>query len=54
MTFERSFVNWQEGVGLCCWEAPSKKKLQDLFDKAHTPYEKITQVEEHVASMKTR
>lgn len=47
MTFERSFMNWEEGVGICCWEAPSKEKLVALFDGAGAPYEKIIPVQEH-------
>lgn len=49
MTFERSFMNWEEGVGVCCWNAPSKEKLLEMFEKTSTPYEKIVPVEEHVA-----
>ena len=49
MGFERSFINWKEGVGVCCWNAPSKKEIEELFKKTGTPYEKIVPVEEHVA-----
>ena len=49
MTFERSFMNWDEGFGVCCWTAPSREDLEGLFEKAGTPYEQIVPVEEHVA-----
>lgn len=41
-------MNWEEGVGVCCWKAPSKEKLEELFAQANTPFEKIVAVEEHV------
>lgn len=41
-------MNWKEGFGVCCWSAPTKKKLEALFKKAGTPFEKMIPVEEHV------
>ncbi len=49
MTFERSYMNWDEGLGICCWDAPSKDKLEELFKQSGAPYEKIIPVEEHAA-----
>ncbi|MBU0755750.1 MAG: hypothetical protein KJ645_11465 [Planctomycetes bacterium] len=49
MNFERSFMNWEEGVGVCCWTAPSKEELEALFRKASVPFEKMVSVEEHEA-----
>ena len=49
MKFERSFINWDEGVGVCCWNAPSKEELESLFKKAEAPFEKMVPVEEHEA-----
>ena len=49
MTFERSYMNWEEGLGICCWSADSKDDLAKLFEKAGTPYDKIIPVEEHAA-----
>ena len=48
MAFERSFMNWEEGVGICCWKAPNKGDLEGLFQKAGMPFERIIEVEEHV------
>jgi len=49
MSFERSYINWDEGVGVCCWSAPSQGELEGLFKKAGTPFEKVIAVEEHFA-----
>ncbi len=50
MVFERSFISWSEGLGVCCWSSPSKASLAKLFDKAGTPYETMIEVEEHAGS----
>lgn len=47
MSMERSYLNFDEGFGLCCWNAPSKDALAALFEKAGTPFEKMIAVEEH-------
>ena len=49
MTFERSYMNWTEGFGICCWDAPSREKLQAIFEKVGAPFDKIIPVEEHAA-----
>jgi hypothetical protein len=49
MKFERSFINWDEGVGVCCWNAPSQEELEGLFNKVGAPFEKMVPVEEHLA-----
>jgi hypothetical protein len=49
MKFERSYINWDEGVGLCCWEAPDKERLAELFRKVGTPFERMIEVEEYPA-----
>jgi len=46
-------MNWDEGLGVCCWTAPSKEALAALFDKTGTPYESMIAVEEHVAASLT-
>jgi len=45
--FERSFISWSEGLGVCCWTSPSKDALAKLFDDVGTPYEAMIEVEEH-------
>lgn len=42
-------MNWDEGVGVCCWKAPSRTKLEALFQKVGTPFDSMIAVEEHVA-----
>lgn len=50
MSMERSFLNFEEGFGLCVWNAPSKEALEEMFKKAGTPFASMTAVEEHVAA----
>ena len=47
MTFERSYMNWKEGFGICCWDASSRDELAQLFDKTKVPFEEMIPVEEH-------
>ncbi|MBN2491808.1 MAG: DUF4242 domain-containing protein [Planctomycetes bacterium] len=49
LEFLRSYMNWDEGVGVCCWKAPSRTKLEALFQKVGTPFDSMIAVEEHVA-----
>jgi hypothetical protein len=53
MRFDRSFMNWEEGFGVCCWDAPSREELEAVFKKAGTPFERMITVEEHVAESLT-
>lgn len=46
MTMERSFVNYEEGFAVCCWEAPSRDELRQLFMKAGAAFDRIIGVEE--------
>ncbi len=47
LIFERSYLNWEEGFGICCWTAPSKEELEAVFKKVGTPYESMLAVEEY-------
>lgn len=49
MTFERSYMNWEEGIGVCLWDSPSKDKLIELLEKTGVKYDSVVQVEELVA-----
>jgi len=53
MTFERSYLNVEEGIGICCWNASSKDGLEAMFRKAGTPVEQIIPVEEYVEASLT-
>jgi hypothetical protein len=44
---DRAYVNMDEGMAVCCWDAPSKEALQELFSKTGSAFETITEVEEH-------
>ena len=43
---DRAYVNKSEGKAVCCWNAPTRKDIEDLFEKANARYDSITQVEE--------
>ncbi len=53
LAFERSFINWEEGIGICHWDAPSRQELEELFNQAGTPFEKMVEVEEYLADSLT-
>ena len=48
MTMDRAYVNAGEGFACCCWNAPSRRALEELFDSAEVAYEKIREVEEYL------
>jgi len=50
---DRAYVNMDEGMAVCCWDAPSKEALQELFSKAGADFETMTEVEEHTKSSYT-
>jgi hypothetical protein len=43
---ERAFLNYKEGRAVCCWSAPSRKHIEELFKTAGAKYESISEVEE--------
>jgi len=46
---DRAYLQRKDGEQTtCCWEAPSIEELKTLFDKTETPYEAMSEVEEHV------
>ncbi|MHC4601492.1 MAG: nickel-binding protein [Planctomycetota bacterium] len=49
MSMDRSYLNFDDGFGLCIWDAPSQEALGELFKKAGTPFEKMIAVQEHLA-----
>ena len=50
MTMDRAYTCKEEGVVICCWDAPDTTSVEQLFDKAGVTYEKITPVQEHLGS----
>jgi len=49
MTLDRAYLNTDEGLAVCCWNAPSKEAIEELFNNSGVKFEKITAVEEHAA-----
>ncbi len=49
MTMDRSYINPQEGFACCCWEAPSRESLAELFSKAGALFDSMIQVTEYSA-----
>ena len=50
MTMDRAYSNPDEGFVCCCWNAPSKDELENLFKKAGAPFERIVPVSEFASS----
>ena len=47
MTMDRAYTNPDEGYVCCCWNAPSRDALEELFRKAEAPFESMHQVSEY-------
>lgn len=43
---ERAYVDQETGKVSCCWTAPDRQQVADLFKKAGVVFESITMVEE--------
>jgi len=43
---ERAYMDKETGRVSCCWSAPNREKVANLFKKAGVVFEAITQVEE--------
>jgi len=50
MTMDRAYSNPGEGFVCCCWNAPSKDALEDLFKKAGAPFESMLEVSEFASA----
>jgi len=46
MTMDRAYSNPDEGFVCCCWNAPSRNALENLFRKAGVPFESMREVSE--------
>ncbi|MBN2587861.1 MAG: DUF4242 domain-containing protein [Candidatus Fermentibacteraceae bacterium] len=46
MKMDRAYINYDEGLACCCWNAPSEEDLRQLFMKAGAPFDRILEVEE--------
>lgn len=42
---DRAYLNAEEGLAVCCWDAPGKDKIEDLFQKAGVSPVQIVEVD---------
>lgn len=47
LKMDRSYIDIQNSQAICCWIAPSRKAVEDLFKKAKIPTELILEVTIH-------
>lgn len=41
---DKAYIDEANGQAICCWSAPDKKSVEDLFAKAQVETESIKQV----------
>ena len=46
VAMERAFLDEKNGQAICCWNAPDRKIIDDLFAKADVKPESIREVTE--------
>ncbi len=46
---DKAYVDEVEGQAICCWEAPDRKSVEDLFTKAQIQPESIREVTEYTS-----
>jgi len=46
MTMDRAYLNYDEGLACCCWNATSIEDLKGLFNSAGAPFDTMIPVEE--------
>lgn len=44
---ERAYVDEAKGQAICCWNAPDRKSIEDLFSKVQIKAESIREVIEY-------
>ncbi|UCD19395.1 MAG: hypothetical protein JSU64_08285 [candidate division WOR-3 bacterium] len=44
---DKAYIDEENSQAICCWDAPDKKSLEDLFTKAHVHVESIRSVVEY-------
>ena len=47
MVMNRAYVDANEGQAICCWDAPDKNSIEDLFSKVGVQTESIREVVEY-------
>ncbi len=46
---EKAYIDEEKNQAICCWNAPDRKSIENLFAKAHVQTESIRQVVEYSA-----
>ncbi len=49
LTMDKAYIDKTKGQAICCWEAPDRKSIEELFTKAHIHPESIREVTEYTA-----
>ena len=44
LKMDKAYIDETTGQAICCWSAPDKKSVEDLFAKAQVETESIKQV----------
>jgi hypothetical protein len=44
---DKAYVDEENSQAICCWSAPDRKSIEDLFTKANVPVESIKSVVEY-------
>lgn len=44
---EKAYIDEKSGQAICCWNAPDRKMIEDLFAKANIAPESIREVVEY-------
>jgi hypothetical protein len=47
LMMDKAYVDEVKGQAICCWEAPDRKSVEDLFMKAQIQPESIREVTEY-------
>ena len=49
LMMDKAYVDEVQGQAICCWEAPDRKSVEDLFMKAQIQPESIREVTEYTS-----
>lgn len=44
---EKAYIDEENSQAICCWDAPDRKSIEDLFSKAQVQVESIRSVVEY-------
>lgn len=44
LKMDRAYIDENSGQAICCWDAPDRKSVEDLFAKAQVEPESIKEV----------